>query len=77
MGVVKPFPLFNLSNIPEALRKLANDFEQSPETAERCVVVFESADGLVDYKAFGADPFTISRAAGMCHVAGTTILTGG
>lgn len=62
MGVVKAFPLFNMSNIPEALRKLANDIDRDPDMADRCVVVLESSDGLVHYKAFGADPFTISHA---------------
>lgn len=73
MSVVA-FPLFNLSNIPESFRKLANDIERDQNLADRVVVVMSSPDGSVDYKAFGADPFTKQTAAGMCFVAAHEIL---
>lgn len=75
MSVI-PFPVFNLHNIPEALRKLASDIEETPEIADRVVVVLSSPDGDVDYKAFGGDPFTRAHAAGCCYVAGHLILQG-
>lgn len=75
MSVVA-FPLFNLSNVPEALRKLASDIERNPDIADRVIVVLGEPDGGVDYKAFGADPFTKAMAAGICYVAAHEIMGG-
>ena len=62
---VSRFPLYNLTNIPESLRKLANDIESGDVQAVRVVVVIEPDAGLT-YRAFGSEPFTQAHAAGIC-----------
>ena len=52
---VTNFPLYNIYNIPEALRKLANEIESNPGSAEHLVLVFDNVDGITSYKAFGKD----------------------
>lgn len=61
---VERFPLYNLFNIPEALRKLANDIEDGTPNTEHCVIVMMNEDGSCDYKAFGKD-FTNCQAVGL------------
>lgn len=60
---ITAFPLFNLYNIPEALRKVANDIEQNPDLCVRIVLCGERADdNTVWYKAFGPKDFIKSQA---------------
>lgn len=75
MSNVVEYPKYNLHNIPEALRRLANQIESSEVDAVRCVVALEPScsDGVI-YKAFGAKPFTRAHAAGMAFCAANTIL---
>lgn len=49
---ITQFPNFNLSNIPEALRKVANDIEANPEYCDYIVLCGRNKDGTW-YKAFG------------------------
>ena len=53
-NVVK-FPNFNIFDIPEALRKVANDIEKTPDIAENLMLCDRREDGVVWYKAFGRD----------------------
>lgn len=62
-NIVK-FPNFNIYNIPEALRKVANDLEDKPELCKHLVLCGNREDGVVWYKAFGAD-FTRVQAVGI------------
>ncbi len=50
---VKQFPIFNIHNIPEALRKVANDIEANPSICTKIVLAGLNEDGSVWYKAFG------------------------
>lgn len=75
MGNVTPFPLYKLHDIPEALRQVANKVEHGELSAVRCVLAIENADGGVDYKAFGEEPFTRAHAAGLCFAAAQEIVT--
>lgn len=63
---VSVFPLYKLTDIPEALRAVANKLEHGDLDAVRCVLVLETSAGDVDYKAFGAEPFTRAHAIGLC-----------
>ena len=63
---VTAFPLYKLTDIPEALRAVANALEHGGLDAVRCVLVLEADDGSVDYKAFGDEPFTRAHAIGLC-----------
>lgn len=65
MDVLK-FPHFNLYNIPEALRKLANDIETGERNAEGVVVCMYTEKGKSDYCAFGKD-FYWMTAVGVLH----------
>lgn len=70
---VLKFPLYNLTNIPEALRKLADDIDRGETEAIRVVVILEPDKGI-DYRAFGPEPFTVAHAAGLCFSAANRIL---
>lgn len=70
---VVQFPLYNLTNIPEALRKLASEIEAGEVEAVRVVVVMERERGT-DYRAFGAEPFNVAHAVGLCHFAANKIM---
>lgn len=63
---VKQFPIFNLYNIPEALRKLANDIEDGKRPALRVLIAIELEGGVVDYAAFGKDFYWL-QAVGLCE----------
>ena len=63
---VTKFPRYNLYNIPEALRKLADEIDAGEVEAVRVVVVIEPEAGLA-YRVFGSEPFTFAHAAGLCH----------
>jgi hypothetical protein len=71
---VVAFPRFNLPNVAESLRKLANDIERDPGKGVRVVVVMETDAGDTDYKAFGPDPFTRAHACGLCFAVATDIV---
>lgn len=68
-----PFRLYNIANIPEALRMLAHQIEAGDPPAVRCVVAIEfeggEGDPSVTYRVFGQEPFPALHAIGMCHVA--------
>lgn len=70
---ITAFPLYQLCNVPEALRALANKIQHGDVQAVRCVVVLEDEDGAVDYKAFGLEPFTRGHAIGLCFCAAKEI----
>lgn len=61
---VTQFPIYNLFNIPEALRKLANEIEADPTLAYRIVVIMDGES--VGYRAFGKD-FPQAYAVGLCE----------
>lgn len=70
---VTEFPLYNLTSVPESLRKLAKFIEDNPDCARRVVVVIETDHGVVDYKAFGED-FSRAHAVGLLHFAQLRII---
>jgi len=61
---ITAFPAYNINNIPEALRKLANEIDQNPTMAQYLVVVYQSEDGICRYLAFGKH-FTRAHSVGM------------
>lgn len=63
---VTAFPLYKLNDIPEALRLVARKIETGEIDVARCVLLLESSGGSVDYKCFGAEPFTRAHAIGLC-----------
>jgi hypothetical protein len=63
---VTVFPHYQLNDIPEALRLLANKIEHGDVSAVRCVVCIEPDHGMPTYSAFGAEPFTMAHASGLC-----------
>jgi hypothetical protein len=70
-----PFTLYNLDNVPDALRMLAHQIEAGQPEAIRCVVALEvvgAAGPEVTYRAFGAD-FGVLHAVGLCQVVGRMI----
>lgn len=67
MDILK-FPHFNLYNIPEALRKLANDIEAGTRDAEAVVVCISTSKGKSDYCAFGRNIYWMT-ALGICTAA--------
>lgn len=74
MSNILSYPKYNMHNIPEALRKLANEIESGEVDAVRCVVVLEPEDSEgANYRAFGAEPFTRGHAIGLCFCAMQTI----
>lgn len=72
-STVLKFPIYNLTNIPEALRKLASDIESGSVEAVRVVVAIEPERG-VDYRVFGAEPYTVAHAVGLCHLVANKIM---
>lgn len=64
---ISAFTRYNMTDIPEALRLLANHIEHDGLESSRVVVVIESPEGMVKYRAFGAEPFTQAHALGMCY----------
>jgi len=69
MGDVSAFQRYKLHDIPEALRMVANQIEHGSIDAVRCVLVIETADEGITYRAFGDEPFTRGHAIGMCFQA--------
>lgn len=61
---VTEFPIYNLYNIPEALRKVANEIEANPASARHIVLVLQNEDGGCNYRAFGKD-FSRAHATGL------------
>lgn len=53
---------------------MANEIENGETDAIRCVLVLEDSDGGMDYRAFGAEPFTVAHAAGLCLIAATNTI---
>ncbi len=68
MGSVSAFPKYQLTNIPQALRLLAEKVETGELDARHMVVVIQGLDGSIDYKAFG-DDFTKPHAVGLLELA--------
>lgn len=76
-AVVKALPIYKLTDIPEALRQLANRIDAGElEKPERIVIAIEHSNGSLDYKAFGKEPFSKAYAIGICHGAIDEILHG-
>lgn len=71
---VTAFPRYKLTDIPDALRQLANRIEHGEIDAVRVVVAIERETGPFDYKAFGQEPFTNAHAVGLCFAAASKIL---
>lgn len=72
---VTALPLYNISDIPESLRQLANRIEHGEVDAEHVVVCIElKKTGKPTYVAFGAEPFTRAYAAGLCLAAANIVL---
>lgn len=71
-NIVK-FPNFNIYNIPEALRKVADDLEDAPDLCNHLVLCGKDNKGNVWYKAFGAD-FTKVDALGIIEWAKIDII---
>lgn len=61
---VTQFPIFNLTNIPEALRKVASDLEANPKLCTKLVLTGMNEAGGIWYKCFGPD-LTKYQAVGM------------
>lgn len=76
MGLIQ-FPAYKLGDIPACLRRLADQLESGEEVALRAVVVLDRDDDEVDYKAFGAEPFTRATAVGLCFSACYKMLSEG
>lgn len=66
MADATTFPRLNLGNLPEALRKLADEIESGERKANRAVLCLEADGGWVDYCAIGRD-FPKSQAIGLCE----------
>jgi len=64
---VSSLPLYKLNDIPDALRQVANQLEHGELSGIRCVLILETEEGNVDYKAFGEEPFTRAHAIGLCQ----------
>ena len=62
---ITAFPKYNLYDVPEALRQLANRIEHGEISAVRVVVCIEPENGSPTYSAFGSEPFTNGHAAGL------------
>ena len=71
---VTAFPIFNLFNIPEALRKVANDIEKNPDNCNRIVLCGRNEAGELWYKAFGDKDFRKLDALGMLTAAQFNIM---
>lgn len=71
MSIIE-FPHYNLYNIPEALRKLANDIEKGLPV-DYCIVSMQLADGTLEYRAFGKD-FVRAHAVGILEYSKTAIM---
>jgi hypothetical protein len=70
---VTAIPVYQVSDVVAAVRQVANRIESGELSAERCVVILETAEGGVDYKAFGKD-FTRAHAVGLCFCAAQEIM---
>lgn len=68
MSNVTAFPYYQIHNVPEALRLLAQKIESGQIEAKRVVVVLEDNESAIDYRAFGED-FTRAHAVGVLDVA--------
>lgn len=75
MTNVSVLPRYILTDVPAALRQLANQIESGDVSANRVVVVIEPEGETVDYRAFGED-FTLAHAVGMLTAAQYEILHG-
>lgn len=62
---VSALPILNLSNVPEALRQIANRMEMGDLTVKNCVICWTQEDGEPDYSALGPDPFPVMNAIGL------------
>lgn len=62
---VAAFTRYKLHDVPEALRLLAHEIETGEVSCVRCMVVLEPDGFGVDYRAFGAEPFTLAHAVGL------------
>ena len=71
---VTRFPRFNLYNIPEALRKVADDIEQNPDNCNRIVLCGRNSKGEAWHKAFGDKEFTKMDALGIIEGAKFNIM---
>lgn len=72
---VTRFPIYNLYNVPEALRKLATDIEEAEEPVKHCIVVMQKENDGLDYRAFGKD-FCKAHAIGLLEFSKTAIMGG-
>lgn len=72
---ITAFPLFNLFNIPEALRKVANDIEKNPDNCNRIVLCGRDSNGEPWHKAFGDRAFTKLDALGIIEGAKFDIMS--
>lgn len=65
--MIKPFPFYKLTDVPEALRQVANQIEHGELPADRCLLILElESDKGVEYRAFGKEPYTRAHAIGLC-----------
>lgn len=67
------FPIYNLYNIPEALRKVSNEIEENPDSCKHIVLCGQQVDGTIWYKAFGVD-FNKTQAVGIIEFAKSQIM---
>ncbi len=73
MSKVLPFSRYQLENIPNALRLMAEKVEAGSLEAKHLLVVFQRQDGTTDYCAFGED-FNKAHAIGLLEVAKHQVL---
>lgn len=73
MSNVSPFRNYQLTNIPNALRLMAEKVETNSLEAKHMLVVFQRKDGTTDYCAFGED-FNKAHAIGLLEVAKHQVL---
>lgn len=71
---VHPIGVYKIENVAESLRQVAHEIDLGHLDAVRVVLVLESSEGVVDYKAFGKD-FQRAYAAGLLHAGILQILT--
>ena len=63
---IKAFTAYNIGNIPESLRMLANQIEHGEVEAEWALVILEQQHGSPDFRAFGSTHISYAHAAGIC-----------
>jgi len=70
---ISAFTRYKLTDIPEALRLLAQQIECEEIRTERILIAIELDEGI-DYRAFGHEPYTRGHASGLAMGAAMKIM---